>query len=280
MTTPRSQLLRVATLFVLGVGCGGGGGKATTVSDYCDQRATKECTSNILTKCVTTQDACEADRHAACMAEAAALMSSTRTFQTSKIGACVNKAAEVYNKSTVTPTDRQALAEACGRVFSGTKKEDEPCQNGDSFECEQGLICDQGFNLCSKRKNVSADANCNNPGETCPDSQYCLAIAPNPVRSCNPRKGTGETCDAQNPCAATLRCNAGTCADRIDLGMACTADSDCSADGPYCDTFNGSICTAGFSPGTGQAECREFGSNVGGGTGGASGGGTGGAGGA
>jgi hypothetical protein len=70
------------------------------------------------------------------------------------------------------------------------------------------------------------------------------------------------------------------CVDRIALGMSCAADSDCKVEGPYCDSFNGSICTAGFSPGTGQAECREYGSTVGGGTGGASGGGTGGAGGA
>jgi hypothetical protein len=279
MTTPRSQILRVATLFVLGVGCGGGGGKATTVSDYCDQRAAKECTSNIITKCLATQDACEADRHAACMAEATALMSATRPFQPSNIGACVNKAGEVYSKGTITPADRQALADACGRVFSGTKKQNETCENGD-FDCDQGLICDAGFHLCATREDVSANAPCNNPGNVCPDAQYCLALAGSPVRTCNPRKVAGEACDAQNPCAATLRCSGGSCIERIGLGMACATDGDCKPEGPYCDPFNGNICTAGFSPGTRQAECAEFGWNGGSGTGGGSGGGTGGAGGA
>jgi hypothetical protein len=246
----------LAFLPVLAVGCGGGGGTTMTQSDFCTTKAKNEC-KGVAERCLATDSACQKARVTACEDFAAAQQAApstalTRPFRPDLAQACLDQATKVYAKATITPADTDALDEVCARVFSGKKKStdaDKTCHN--DYECDATQICDSGFMTCAPQKSASANAGCNNPGEVCPTGQYCTG-AP---RQCTPRMASGQTCDINSPCLEALRCSAGTCAERVDLAEACTSNGDCLPAHPYCDTFNGNVCTNGFIPSSGSAEC-------------------------
>ena len=245
-----------------------------TQAEFCAQKATKEC-EGVATACLSDMAACKASRVAACQefAEAQQAPPSSallRPFRPDKAGACISKAAEVYKKTTITPDDRAALDDVCARVFSAPRT-GAACTN--DYECDESQTCDPLFNPCAKKKTVAADDFCNNPGDTCPAPQFCNMAVP---RKCVPRLTANMACDATNPCIDSLTCAAGVCSVGAGSGKPCTADSDCATASPYCDPYNGNICTPGFTPSTGGRECvAAFGGadTAGGGTGGASGGG-------
>ncbi len=264
--------------------CGGGGGGALTQSDFCSKKAEAEC-KGVATKCVATTDACKAVRVATCNAFALEQQMNpsalARPFRPELAQDCLNKTTAVYAKPTITPADRLPMEIACARVFSGKKKDtdtDKTCIN--DYECDASQICDLGFGLCAVKKSVAGMANCNNPGDVCPATEYCNTATP---RDCVARPTVGMPCSPPAiPCLDTQRCAAGVCAERVGIGMTCGSDSDCKPEAPYCDSYSGKICVAGFTPSTGVPECvMGFGGVMpGGGTGGSSGGGSGGAGGA
>jgi hypothetical protein len=282
MKTRISRFGWMTVLVALGLSCGGSDG-GLTQTEFCKQKAAKECGA-VAMRCIADDDACKAARVLACEAFAEAQQAPPssavlRPFRPDKASACINKAGEVYAKLTITPADRDALDDVCARVFSGSRKDtdaEHSCHN--DYECDAGYICDVGFDTCAKKTAVIADAYCNNPGDVCPVDQFCAQLA---LRRCTERLGADMACDPTNPCESTLRCTAGVCAVRVGLGKTCASNADCLPIAPYCDTFNGSICTGGFTPSTGSKECVDAfgGVDTGGGTGGVSGGGTGGAGG-
>lgn len=238
--------------------CGGGGGGQMTQAEFCAEKATKEC-EGVGVACLSDTAKCKMQRIAACEDFAAAQQAAPssallRPFRPDKAGACISKAAEVYKKSPITPADRDALDEVCARVFSGTRKSsdtDPSCHN--DYECDASEICDPGFKQCAKKVTVAANAGCNNPGEVCPASQFCAATTP---RKCTAKLTANMACDDEsNPCVDTLRCSEGMCLERKGRGEACVSNNDCSADFPYCDSYNGNICTPGFTPATGGKEC-------------------------
>jgi hypothetical protein len=245
----------LAVLLAFGVSCGGG--DPMTQTEFCAEKATKEC-DGVAAACLSDPAACKARRVTACEEFAAAQQAAPsspllRPFRPDRASACVSKAAEVYKKSPITPADRAALDDVCARVFAGSNKGvDAPCDN--DYECDGGQICDAQYKICAKKTTVSANGGCNNPGEVCPADQFCGTASP---RKCVPRLTADMACDPTNPCASTLRCAEGVCAKRLNRGDACTSDSDCAPSDPYCDTFNGSRCTVGFIPSTGSNECVE-----------------------
>lgn len=253
----RGALMGFLAPVALALSCGGGGGGQMTQAEFCAEKATKEC-DGVTVACLSDPAKCKTQRVAACEEFAAAQQAAPssallRPFRPDKAAACISKAAEVYKKSPITPADRAALDEVCARVFSGTRKSsdaDPSCHN--DYECDPSEICDQGFKQCAKKVTVAANAGCNNPGEVCPASQFCAATAP---RKCTAKLTANMACDETNPCVDTLRCADGVCLERKDRGDACTSNNDCSADFPYCDSYNGSICTPGFTPATGGKEC-------------------------
>ena len=270
-------ILGMSALSILGTGCGGDS-KPITQIDFCIQKATKEC-AGVGDRCLATPGACRTKRVAACEAFVAAQQATpnaaARPFRPDRVGDCLKRTEEAYEKAIITPAERALMDDACARVFSGKAKESEACTVSD-YECDGALICDLGFMRCAPKKVVAADSGCNNPGESCPTGQYCVGTP----RDCTPRVGSGQACDATNLCVENLRCLSGTCRERISLGATCALDSDCALNAPYCDKYNGSICLLGFTPAVGTNECVDgFGGlDTTGGTGGAA-GGTGGAGG-
>jgi hypothetical protein len=244
--------------------CGGGGGsKPLTEVDFCTQKASKECES-VAIPCAASMNACQAKRVQVCSDFVAAIQASpvVRTFRPENIAACANKAAEVYKKTPITPSDRDALDVVCNQAFSGKIKAGDPCVSSD-YECDTGLICDTNLHTCAMKKPVAANAFCGNPGETCPAGQYCASSAG--ARQCTVRGAAGDACGTDlPPCLETLYCSAMTmkCTTKITIpATTCTSNSDCGAAIPYCDPFYQNTCDRGFEPSRAAPECADFGGN-------------------
>lgn len=246
------------TIAACGAGCNGGGAATLTQGSFCDKMAENECAA-VANKCLATSANCKTKRVAACndfamQQQAAPSSPASRPFRPENADACLTKTTTVYSKSTITPVDLAALDDVCARVFSGKKKSTDTVKPtcASDYECDDNEICDPDFIVCAPKKMVGTSAGCNNPGEICPAGQYCTGSP----RQCKPRPAAGEACDATSPCLETLRCgSAGTCVERLDIGASCDSNDDCDATYPYCDPYNGKVCTPGFTPSTANAEC-------------------------
>jgi len=248
----------------------GSGSTPLTETDYCTQRATREC-AGVALQCSASMTACVAARTTACSTAVAVIHQSAlvRPFRPENIAACVNKAQEVYSKTPITPADLAPLDVLCNRVFSGRLKAGDACTSSD-YECDVGLICDPVAHVCAKQVTVTG-MYCGNPGETCPTGKFCSAAAGG-TRQCLPRAESGESC-AATPCVETLRCSTDTmkCVDKAGVAEPCMSNDDCAAIVPYCDPFYNNTCDRGFEPTRSAPECADFGGTPPGGTGGAGG---------
>jgi hypothetical protein len=273
------RLARFAAMFGLLAGCGGGGSsKPLTESDFCAQKADAEC--QVTDRCVTTKDACKAERMALCTAFAsAAKASGKRKFVAENVGTCINKTTAVFAKtSAITPADTADMDDACNYVFQGTG-EVQIAECTVKYDCAGRVVCDKGF--CANATTSAVNAPCAGPGAVCAMGSYC---APNASGNlvCTAKGMTGATCSATAPCLETLRCASGTCRDRLEAGSDCTSNDDCLAAAPYCDPYAGNKCDTGLFFAPNSTSCDDFGVTGGtpgtGGSGGAggSGGGTGG----
>jgi hypothetical protein len=258
------------------VGCGGGGGgKTLTEADFCMQKAAAEC--QVTSICLTSMSLCTMQRQTACMMFAAdAKASGKRVFVPGNVSDCINKTTSAYKKtSPITPSDMQAVDDACNYVFQGKGVVNvDMCDV--KYDCANKVICDKG--LCATQKNVSSA--CSNPGDTCPSDQYCAQNASS-VYVCMPKGMSGATCSATTPCVDSLRCAGGSCTDRVASGGSCTSNADCATSAPFCDPYAGNKCDLGLSFASGSPSCSAFGGTTGaGGTSGGTGGGGGSGGGA
>jgi len=251
--------LVIGLVGALGTGCGKSD-SPPTIATFCAQKAEKECGTKdkgVAHDCGATLSACTTLRTAACMA-LATQQSVTHPLRADAIANCLSKTEAAYSQMTITPALRAAADDACARVFSGMNKgqpTDPACAS--SSDCDTGLICDR--TVCAAPVVVAANARCNNPGETCPATQYCAGIYPQQI--CTDKKAAGTACDAATPCLDTLRCVNGACVARVSTRGACTTDADCDPSAPYCDPYNGNACFLGFAPASagGTNECVAFG---------------------
>ena len=271
----RRTLAQVAAMAGLLAGCGGGGGgKPLTETVFCERKADAEC--QVTDRCVTTKDACIADRKQVCDAfRDAAKANGKRFFVPGNVDACINKTKSVYAKTApITPTDLADMDDVCQYVFQGKGKVD--MDNCDTkYDCADRVICDKTF--CTTKKNVTTT--CGNPGDTCPTGKYCTPNSAD-IETCTAKGASGDACDpTTKPCLESLRCAGGTCSDRVASAGTCTSNDDCVSTAPFCDPYAGFKCDPGLSFAAGSPSCADYGgSGSGPGTGG-SGGGAGGSGG-
>ena len=260
------ETLRRSAIIIMGlVGVGAFGAACSksdstpTIASFCAQKAEKECGTKdkgVALDCGTTVAACTNARSVACIT-VATQQSGLHPLRADAIDNCLSKTATAYAAATITPDLRAAADDACARVFSGMNKgaaTDPPCAS--DVDCDTGLICDR--TVCAMPVSVAANARCNNPGETCPATQYCAGTYPQQV--CTDKAAAGAACTA-GPCLDTLRCMNGFCADKVGTRGACTTNADCASTAPYCDPYNGNECFLGFTPASpgGTNECVAFG---------------------
>src|SRR5258708_7601511 len=142
---------RLSTTMLLGLlapilahGCGGGGAKQQTVSDFCKQLATAICQVTDACGPTLSKETCESTETTICMAGATnAMAGGVRVFTSANVGACVNMATSVYKQTApITPTQHDSLVDACNYVFQGAVAKNMTCMT--KYDCAGVVLCDKG----------------------------------------------------------------------------------------------------------------------------------------
>jgi hypothetical protein len=222
-------LMRVGALTV-GLGSLGCGGKKEMGEDeFCAGFAKRECDAVVMTCQKTDTAPCLTLRTATCKAFAATAKGGKRAFRPDSAEPCLELVSQTYAKALITPHDLETLDQTCDGAFAGTAKANEACTI--DLDCEPSLICDRS--RCGPPRAISSGGNCGNPGEVCPDTEYCRQG--DGISTCTRRQDKAAACSATIPCLPGLRCEAGACAEKKPNDVACAHDDECQSD--YCDPF-------------------------------------------
>jgi len=224
--------------------------KYPTADSFCAAKAAEECKA-VAGACAVPDDKCKSTRTAACNAAAGAAVSQGRTYRPENAEACIASTTRVYADRVIDAAKEEAFKEACERVFTGNKKQSEPCSN--EYDCEGTLVCDLDKKFCAVKVEKKADEPCNNPGDICGKNLYCQARGT--VKFCTPKGKLGATCnETDSPCEDEIRCNATTCIPKNGSGEPCDTDNECLSN--FCDADKKCRARA-YASETGT--CKDFG---------------------
>lgn len=207
--------------------CGGDdepGAKYPSVESFCAAKAAEECKA-VAASCTVTDDVCRNARTKACGEAANVATSQGRTYTSANAEACVTRTVEVYKDRVIDKAKEAAVEEACARVFMGSKKRNEACEN--PYDCENSLVCDLDKKFCAVKVTKKDADPCNNPGDICDEGLYCRGQ--DGAKFCAPKSKLGEACRVpEQPCAEDVRCNGTSCVALQGSGQPCDVDSDCT----------------------------------------------------
>jgi hypothetical protein len=234
MSMMKSSLMwrwsRLGALLIAVAGCNSSE-PGDTEGSFCDQVAQRECEA-LAGACSREAADCQAIRVQKCAAVVQEAKDMGRTFRPDNVGPCLDQTRTTYSKALITAEDLRALAARCARVYEGTSEANGVCTSDP--DCRSPLVCDRL--RCGPRRMVTEGANCANPGETCPSTQYCRKA--DAFWVCTTRLTSGAVCGIQGDqieCADAFRCRGGSCVDKLALDAACVADDDCRSG--YCDKY-------------------------------------------
>jgi hypothetical protein len=200
-----------------------------TEDEFCTTVAKRECAAVVMSCQKPDPAPCEAIRLTACKSFATSAKGGTRAFRADGADACFNQISSTYGKTLIKAEDLDALADTCSQVFAGMGKPNDACTV--DLDCEPSLICDR--KRCGPKRGISSGGNCGNPGETCPDTEYCKPA--DGISVCTKRQDKGAACTDALPCLPTLRCDAGACVDKLAFDQPCQSDEQCQS--AYCDPY-------------------------------------------
>ena len=248
------------------------------VTSFCNAKAQAEC--QIAATCIVPETDCEAQRASLCNTDAeSALATGTRKYVQANAQPCIDALNSAYGNGSTKVSFAQlvgngSITDTCERVFSGNSGMNEPCQT--SYDCTDDFICapvmpgtfadgGTGMFVCAHAVQVAAGQFCASPGSTCATDTYCAMPAAGGAYDCEPAKQQNQPCDpASAPCVSAQRCEAQsgvtghTCEPRVTLGQPCQTSDDCDPTAPYCDPYNGNVCTPGLSFASGAPDCQAF----------------------
>jgi hypothetical protein len=235
------------------------------ISDFCNAYASATCGES--TNCATPMAACVNEQAQICTSSAqAATSDGNRQYTAANAPACVNQAQSVYSNAVVSFASTTSLLATCANVFVGSVALGGACSS--NYDCvgaytgtsAAGVICDQA--KCVQESTVQAGPTgyCGEPGQVCATGSYCNTAKSPAV--CTLGGSAGTPCNVTTPCGPSLRC-AGVCEPLATQGETCTQNSDCDPSVPFCDVFDGFVCTTGliFSPAE-KALCQNFGAGT------------------
>ena len=217
-----------------------------SAESFCTAKADEEC-KGAAAVCAATVEACNTKRRDACRGVARPATGQARTYRPGAAEGCLNLTRQLFEARTVDAVKEKAQAEACERVFTGSKKKNEPCSQ--PYECEGALVCDKG--ICAEKATKNTNDPCNNPGDVCATESYCAPRGE--TRLCLVKNDVGAVCSPFTPCKDTLRCSNGTCAAKAGSGETCVTGDDCATG--FCDAAK--RCAAKLVPGAGG--CKDYG---------------------
>ncbi len=198
--------------------------KYPNAESFCTAKAAEEC-KVASPACAITEAVCNAKRKDVCLTASGVATGQGRAYDSSKAEACIAKTTEVYADRTINPTKEEAFSEACARVFTGTRKQNESCTN--AFECEASLVCDlEKGGVCATEVEKTENQPCANPGETCAKGFFCQNRGN--LRVCTAKLKLDQPCSVEAPCEESLRC-VNTCVGKIPTGDPCDTNEACAS---------------------------------------------------
>jgi len=250
--------LSTAAVAVVAACGGGGGGGEVTRDSFCEERAQQEC-ETMVEFCGLTASTCVEERKAACNARAGNQATPRRIFKPENRSACLSEVKRAYSDDGITADQWNRMFEACDRVWEGSGSLSG--NNGTSSICEEPLDClpqficsfrDTGF--CSEEIEVGRGQFCNNPGETCPDAQFCKKTTSGQWQ-CVDRGGNGAQCSDDEPCLDEFRCFSGQCSAKLADGEPCDLNVECT--NGLCEPFR-KVCASIIRFAPGGPQCDGF----------------------
>jgi hypothetical protein len=238
---------------LLFISCGSGE-KRMTREEFCQERATRACTS-IAPACLMTEVDCIAADKTGCTlwAEQQETHQPPHSFDSGNAEVCLSRVSAVYGvlkgNLAIGAKDYRSLDEACGRVFHGAAKANEVCAFDD--DCTGKLFCDKG--RCGTLRQVGPGEGCANIGQTCPQGYACYEATG--VWLCTVRPGLGAACSDEFPCLESLRCATEVCVDRLDIGIPCKNDGECASG--FCEPY-AQKCANDIRFAEGTSVCRLY----------------------
>lgn len=225
------MIRRVLGLAVLGgglvlVACGDDeapAAKFPTSDAFCTAKAAEECKA-VAAACVIPDETCKSARTNACTSAASSATGQGRTYRAGNAEDCIAKTTAVYADRVIDAAKEKAFDEACGKVFTGSKKRNETCSN--EFDCEAPFVCDLDKKLCAEKADRKLDDPCNNPGDICGAGLYCTLRGNS--KFCVAKNKLGEACEIETaPCADGLRCNGAQCVALQAAAQPCDTNDEC-----------------------------------------------------
>lgn len=218
-----SGVLTLGTILA-GGSCVAPGPKYPFLNDFCEARASAECSSAVLLNCaIPTMSTCVAARDQICLTT----VPPNTVYNPGAGEGCVDAVADAYADGEITMAESQAIDVACLPVFNGPGaagaacQVDPDCQVGSMLRCVLGPSSSEG--TCQVPQVVMGGYSCAMPAEQCADGFHCGATA-----NCDVDGMLGQACDANDPCGDMLACGAsGTCESKSPDGTACTMNSQC-----------------------------------------------------
>ncbi|HTQ42180.1 MAG TPA: dickkopf-related protein [Polyangiaceae bacterium] len=235
------------------------------VATFCQAVAKAECQE--ATNCGVDETQCETYRASQCQ-QGTIIVKQTptdtlsRTYTSGNAKGCLDALNGAFGGGNVQIkyADLQKLLDSCEAVFVGNAGNGSGCVT--KYDCtKSGEICaplpgrtDQGACATSTPK-MTGDV-CADPGDTCPDSNYCSTASGTPT--CVASSTTGGPCQSNLQCVTSDHCVNGACAARAESGGACSTDADCDPmTAPFCDP-DVNKCAVGLGFLNGSFDCNGF----------------------
>lgn len=237
------------------------------VQHFCAAVAKAECQE--ATNCGVDEAQCETYRTAQCqqgtiVVKQAPSDTLSRTYTSGNAQACIdalNDSSHGFGGGNVQIKypDLQKIVDACEAVFVGNAGNGSGCVT--KYDCtKSGEICaplpgrmDQGACATPTAK-MTGDV-CADPGDTCPDNNYCSTASGTPT--CVASSTTKGPCQSDIQCITTDYCVNGACETKQVSGGTCTSDADCDSTAPFCDP-DVDKCAVGLGFLNGSFDCNGF----------------------
>jgi hypothetical protein len=236
------------------------------VATFCQAVAKAECQE--ATNCGVDETQCETYRTSQCQ-QGTIIVKQTpsdtlsRTYSSGKAKTCLDalNGSNAFGGGNlqIKYADLQKLLDSCEAVFVGNAGNGSGCVT--KYDCTNpGEICaplpgrtDQGACATPTQK-MTGDV-CADPGDTCPDNNYCSTASGTPT--CVASSTTGP-CQSNLQCDTAYHCVSGACAARAESGGACSTDADCDPKmAPFCDP-DVDTCAVGLGFLNGSFDCNGF----------------------
>jgi hypothetical protein len=231
------------------------------VTSYCAARAKAECSAVVLDSCQSAETSCMTTRQGLCGQS----VPPGAKYRPAQADACIAAVAAAYTDDKFTAAERDAIDEACSKLFEGLGEKGSTCSSNTDCNLDAQLECvkptgaDTG--TCQVPDLKQPGDPCSAADAVCKEGYFCTSSTP---KTCAKKLPSGEACNDVLPCDDTLRCvptappaTDGLCEPKLPIQSSCQVDDDC-ADG-FCLQIAGELkCASSIKLSPNEPACADF----------------------